>query len=144
MPGDNKSDIRQAEFYKKFAKSEANKFDNRLFWFTGGVAALSLGYFQATDTLHKDLVLILGYAALLMSIILMLVGLLLSSRTSNNLAIWYGEKAKRESAYSPKQIEKKICNYDSKERALMAVNILALGSTIIGVFLIVVYMFSTK
>ena len=87
MPGDNKSDIRQAEFYKKFAKSEANTFDHRLFWFTGGVAALPLGYFQATDTLHKDLVLILGYAALLMSIILMLVGLLLSSRTSNNLSL---------------------------------------------------------
>ena len=138
------SETEQFSFYKEIAKSEANKFDNRLFWFTGGVAALSLGYFQTTDTLHTDLILIIGYTSLLLSIVLLLGGLIASSNISNELAGWYKEKSIQKSIYTDQQIKESIEKYDEQERRLTYVNIGALFLTIVGVTLIVVYMFMTS
>lgn len=144
MNKSKESDSALSDFYKEVAKSEADKFDNRLFWFSGGVVALSLGYFQATDTLHCDFVLIMGYALLLLSILSLLLGLIISSSTSNELAIWYGERTAPKSEYSIEIIQKNIDKCDARERKIAWINIIALILTAIGSVLIIIYMFLTK
>ena len=54
----------QEEEYAERASAESDKFDNRLFWTIGGICVLSLGYFQATDTLAISLTLVVGYSLL--------------------------------------------------------------------------------
>lgn len=144
MDVDRLYDSKLSDFYKETAKTESNKFDDRLFWFTGGVAALSLGYFQATGTLHCDLVLIFGYAFLLTSIAVMLAGLMISSSVSNELAIWYGEKANQGDMHSDEEIKANIDKQDARERKIAWINAGALILSLAGVVLIVVYMFLAR
>lgn len=129
----------QEEEYAERASVESDKFDNRLFWTIGGICVLSLGYFQATDTLTTSLILVVGYSLLISALFLLLLGLRICSTINNKWAIYF-----REINAGRGQNKEHENGLDQQTKW---VNILSsyfpLVFSFIGVVLIVVYMFST-
>lgn len=134
----------QEDLYTNLAMTEGDKFDNRLFWFTGGVGALSLGYFQATGTLRFDPLLTTGYSLLILSIIALLTGLQFSSYVYSELGVAYRERSNCElDSETLDSIDEKIINHEKRIRlAIPLFNNVALSSTIIGSILIIIFMFT--
>lgn len=133
----------QEEEFDQIARSEGDKFDSRLFWFAGGVSALSLGYFQTTGLLRIDGVLIAGYSCLIVGITVLLFSLWFTSYR-------YGETSKRfrtknerlEKEDSIDEICDEIKQYgDTTSKWVDRFNLAAMILVLIGTILIVVYMF---
>ena len=129
----------QEEEYAERASAESDKFDNRLFWTIGGIYVLSLGYFQATDTLAISLTLVVGYSLLISALFLLLLGLRVCSVINNKWAIYFREiNAGRE------QNEKHENRLDKQTKwANVLFSYFPLLLSFIGIVLIVIYMFST-
>ena len=129
----------QEEEYAERASAESDKFDNRLFWTIGGICVLSLGYFQATDTLAISLTLVVGYSLLISALFLLLLGLRVCSVINNKWAIYF-----REINAGGEQNEKHENRLDKQTKwANVLFSYFPLLLSFIGIVLIVIYMFST-
>lgn len=129
----------QEEEYAERASAESDKFDNRLFWTIGGICVLSLGYFQATDTLAISLTLVVGYSLLISALFLLLLGLRVCSVINNKWAIYF-----RETNAGREQNEKHENRLDKQTKwANVLFSYFPLLLSFIGIVLIVIYMFST-
>lgn len=129
----------QEEEYAERASAESDKFDNRLFWTIGGICVLSLGYFQATDTLAISLTLVVGYSLLISALFLLLLGLRVCSVINNKWAIYF-----REINAGRGQNEKHENRLDKQTKwANILFSYFPLSLSFIGIALIVIYMFST-
>lgn len=132
----------QEEEYAELASSEGDKFDSRLFWFAGGVGALSLGYFQATGLLQVDWLLIAGYACLMIGIVLLLVSLLFTSYIYGELSVLYGKKNRPSDDSQEKSIQKEINEYGRMiSKGVLVFNISSMLFILGGTILLVVFMF---
>lgn len=133
----------QEEEYAKLAESEGDKLDSRLFWFAGGVGALSLGYFQTTGMLRVDGLLVCGYASLILGIVCLLISLHITSYVYGELSVVYREKNNGfHSAEESKGIQRKIERYGLIAcKVVLGFNIASMLLVLIGTVLLVVFMF---
>ncbi len=129
-------DSQEEEFFA-LAVSEGEKFDNRLFWVSGGAIALSLGYFQTTGTLTISAPLIAGYTFLILSLIIMLVGLQFSASTNSRWSVYFRNKNNGDET---DEEEKSILERRGK-KTIPCINRVALICSFLGIVCIVVYMF---
>ena len=125
------------------AESEGDKLDSRLFWFAGGVGALSLGYFQATGMLRADCLLICGYACLVLGIVCLLVSLQITSYAYGELSIAYRIKNNDLGNLDGNEdTRKKIDRYGFIiGKVVLAFNIISMVLILGGTTLVVVFMF---
>lgn len=133
----------QEEEYAKLAEEEGNKFDSRLFWFAGGVGALSLGYFQATGLLHADLLLACGYGFLISGMIVLLLSLQFTSYLHGELSVQYRRKNLYPSnPQEQKDIKNKISRYGAiANKGVLAFNIASMMLISGGAAFLLIYLF---
>lgn len=130
----------QEEEYAKLAESEGDKLDSRLFWFAGGVSALSLGYFQATGMLRADCLLICGYACLILGIVCLLASLQITSYAYGELSVVY--RIKNNGSRAGEDIQKKLDRYGFIVcKVVLAFNIVSMVFILGGTVLLVIFMF---
>ncbi len=132
----------QEEEYAKLANTEGDKFDSRLFWFAGGVGALSLGYFQTTGLLRIDWLLVSGYACLIVGIVSLLASLQLTSYVYGELSVLYRKKNQPSKEPDRERNQKKIDKYGAIiSRGVLALNIVSMLTVLIGTILLIVFLF---
>lgn len=132
----------QEEEYAELASSEGDKFDSRLFWFAGGIGALSLGYFQATGLLQIDALLIAGYTCLIIGIVLLLASLQFTSYIYGELSVLYGKKNRTLGDCQEKSIQKKIDSYGKiVSIGVLVLNVVSMVFVLGGAIMLVIFMF---
>ncbi len=132
----------QEEEYAKLADSEGDKFDSRLFWFAGGIGALSLGYFQTTGLLRVDALLVIGYACLVLGIVFLLISLQFTSYLYGELSVLYRRKNQALTDSESDEIQEKIDKYGAVvSKGVLAFNILSMLLILGGAVLLIIFMF---
>lgn len=133
----------EASKYGDWSISECDKFDNRLFWVSGGTVAVSLAYFQATKVVFDHSLLLAGYIFLILCISVMLAGLQFSYTTNTRWRKFYLDYMSED--FNQDESDKEYVKLIRNSKCITPVfNIAALLFVIAGMILVLICMVSSQ